>query len=402
MSWDRPSERVRELFRRGAEISLAAPREWFDEVDKAVLNAPNMGPVAADPVLWEGIRRTTRANLLHWAAANVRDPGVPVAANLGEEPLAVVRDLVRRGLNESLLDAYRVGQEVSWQRWMTTVFELTSDAAELRELLAVSSRSISAFVDATVSAVADRMRAERAELTEGTHAERRATVALVLDGAPIVRSHAEAILGYRFDGVHTAAVVWSEAPDSAAGQLDSVVEALSWAAGPMRCLSVMAGAATRWVWLPGAVASEAAVTAVTAAPDLGAAERGPEGFRRSHFDALTTQRMLARMASNRRVAAYCDVAVVALITEDLDGADRFVRQTLGELAGADEEVRAAVSVFVEEQCNAVRAAQRLFTHRNTVLRRLAQADRLLPQPLHDNSVATAVALDVLRWRGTRA
>jgi DNA-binding PucR family transcriptional regulator len=55
--------------------------------------------------------------------------------------------------------------------------------------------------------------------------------------------------------------------------------------------------------------------------------------------------------------------------------------------------------FVNEQCNASRVASRLYTHRNTLLRKLSRADQLLPQPLGDNSVNVAVALDVLYWRG---
>ena len=55
--------------------------------------------------------------------------------------------------------------------------------------------------------------------------------------------------------------------------------------------------------------------------------------------------------------------------------------------------------FITLQCNASRAAARLYTHRNTLLRRLARADELLPRPLADNVVDVAVALDVLRWRG---
>jgi len=57
--------------------------------------------------------------------------------------------------------------------------------------------------------------------------------------------------------------------------------------------------------------------------------------------------------------------------------------------------------FVDEQCNASGAAKRLYTHRNTLLRRLARADGLLPRPLAECSVNAAVALDVLRWRGNR-
>ena len=58
-----------------------------------------------------------------------------------------------------------------------------------------------------------------------------------------------------------------------------------------------------------------------------------------------------------------------------------------------------VRVFVDSQCNASRAAARLYTHRNTLLRRLARADELLPRPLAEHSVSVAVALDVLRWTG---
>ena len=93
---------------------------------------------------------------MHWAAANMRDPGAPVPANLGPEPLGIARDLVRRGLDESALDAYRIGQNVAWRRWMEVAFGLTSDPDEFRELLDVTARSISAFVDATLAGIARR------------------------------------------------------------------------------------------------------------------------------------------------------------------------------------------------------------------------------------------------------
>lgn len=111
MEWERPSDRVRELLRRGAQILLSAPEEWFDEILQAVLQAPRVGAVADDPVLRDGVRRTNRVNILYWAASNAHDPGSPVAANLGEEPMGIARDLVRRGLGESLIDGYRAGQQ---------------------------------------------------------------------------------------------------------------------------------------------------------------------------------------------------------------------------------------------------------------------------------------------------
>ena len=120
VEWERPSERVRELIRQGAELVLNAQSEWLEELDEATLSAANAQELAKDPALNAATRRSTRSNVLHWAAANVSDPGAPVSANLGPEPLGIARDLVRRGLSESALQVYRVGQNVAWRRWMSS------------------------------------------------------------------------------------------------------------------------------------------------------------------------------------------------------------------------------------------------------------------------------------------
>jgi DNA-binding PucR family transcriptional regulator len=158
--WERPSARVSELIRTGAAQLLEAPEDVFAEVDAAILSDPD-NPIVADPVLAAAVRRNNRANLIHWASANVREPGVPVAPNLGPEALAVARDLVRRGLDDTALHGYRVGQNAGWRRWMAMAFELTSDPDELRELLDVTARSIFGFVDATLAAIAEQIEAER-------------------------------------------------------------------------------------------------------------------------------------------------------------------------------------------------------------------------------------------------
>ncbi|MDG4823845.1 PucR family transcriptional regulator [Asanoa sp. WMMD1127] len=395
MSWEPPSPRVRELIRAGAEIALHPRPEWLAEIDAATLAGEARRPIAGDPVLAAATRRTNRSNLLFWAAANVRAPGQPVPANDEAAPLSIARDLVRRGLDESALDAYRVGEAVAARLWTQIACTLTDDTAELRELLDVSLRSIAAFVDATVTAISLRMRAERAALTQGSHAERRETVMLLLDGVPI--TGADNKLGYALDRTHTAAVVWTDDPDADLRQLDRAADAL---AGPARPLIVLASAATRWVWVHGA-ADPARLDRLPPAVRvaLGAPAPGVDGFRRSHLDALTTQRLLARLGAAHRVAAFADVEVVALLTQDPEGADRFVTRTLGGLESAPAEIRAAVRAYIAEQCNASRAAARLFTHRNTLLRRLARADALLPRSLAGRAVEVGAALEILHWRG---
>ena len=398
------SPRLRELLRQGAELALSLPAGSWSELDDATLAGESMRPIAADPVLAAGTRRTNRSNLLFWAAANVRDPGAPVPANLGEAPLAIARDLVRRGLNESALDAYRVGQGVAVRLWTQIAFGLTPDPQELRELLDVSLRSISAFVDATVAAISAQMQRERQQLTSGTQAERREMVALLLDGAPIPRDRAEARLGHPLGGEHTAAVVWSDAPDPDLSGLDRAADALVAAADGAPALTVIASAATRWVWIAGRPAPDRVRAALgNGGPvriALGSTARGVDGFRRSHLDALTTQRMLARLAAPSS-ASHDEVELVALLTQDPERADRFVTRSLGALETAPADVQEAVRVFIAEQCNATRAAGRLFTHRNTLLRRLARAEQLLPRPLTGSTVDVGTALEVVRWRGRR-
>ncbi|MFD0580109.1 PucR family transcriptional regulator [Dactylosporangium darangshiense] len=400
--WEPPSPRVRELIRMGAEFALNPPPEWLAELDEATLSGADMRAIAADPVLAAGTRRTNRSNLLFWAAANVREPGAQVQPNLGEAPLATARDLVRRGLDESALDAYRIGQGVALRLWLRVAFSLTTDPDELRELVEVSCRSISTFVDDTVAAISAQMRAERAELRRGTHAERREVVALLLDGAPIGRQHAEARLGYRLSRTHTAAVIWSDEHSQDLGELDRAADALAAAADEPRPLTVLASAATRWVWVHGRPDAAALHPAPGVRIAIGSTAADLDGFRRSHLDAITTQRMLARLASTQQVATHDEVELVALVTQDRERAEEFVARTLGDLRSAPPEIPDAVRVFLAEQGNATRAAARLFTHRNTLLRRLSRADALLPRPLAANGLNIGVALEILRWSGGRS
>ncbi|MDT5068983.1 MAG: hypothetical protein QOK02_5138, partial [Mycobacterium sp.] len=358
MPWKRPSEPVRELIRQCAQITVNPRAEWLDELDAEVLSA--CPTIAGDPELAAAVSRSNRANMYFWGTANVRDPGAPVPPNTGPEPMNIAREVARRGLTAFTLDAYRVGEAVAWRRLMEIAFELTSDPGELHELLDVCSRSISAFIDGTLARIAAQIDQERDDLTRGTHAERRETVALILDGAPIPRKRAEARLGYALTGPHTAAVIWSDDSAGDMARLDGAAEALGHAAG-VRPLTIFASTATRWVWVPGRSISTVALhDSIESMPDIrvaiGPSANNIDGFRRSHFDAITTQQMMARLNSPQRVAQFADVELVALITADTDRATEFVHNTLGNFEAADSELQESVRVFVEEQCNASRAA----------------------------------------------
>ncbi|MGA6207262.1 PucR family transcriptional regulator [Nocardia testacea] len=406
-SWPDPSPRVQELFRRAAEVASQPRQEWLDEVHEAALDGPVMRQVREDPVLARRFRDGNVANVAHWAAANREHPGRRVPVAVTPEVLETSRDLVRRGLDASALEAYRTGQSVAWRRWMEVCFTVTSDAGELRELLDISSLSISTFLDDTIASIAEQVAVERHELTQGTHAERLATSTLILEGAPISRGRAEAQLGYALTGPHTAAIIWDSGSERA-DHLENAAEALLRASAAPRRLTVLAGAGTLWVWLPVTTRPRVRDVLEHLAADsgtriaLGRPGIDLAGFRRSHLDASAAQRMLVRLDSPRRVVRYEDAQLTDVITADPAAADDFVTDVLGGLATADLDTRAAVLTYIEQECNTSRTAQCLFTHRNTVVRRLARADDLLPRPLSENLVAVAAALTVLSWCSAQA
>ena len=402
--WEPPSDRVAELMRTAAAALLESPT-LYDDIDAATLATADPS-IAADPLLEAALRSTNRANLHHWAEANIERPGLPVPANLGAETLGIARDIVRRGLDDATLITYRTGQNVAWRHWMDTVFGLTSDPDDLRELLDVSARSIFTFVDDTVAGVRAQMDREREELTGGTHAERLEVVNLILEGAPITSRRASTRLNYELARRHTAAILWTDGtPDE--GRLDGAAEAFARAAGGHRPFTVVSGATSLWAWVatdrdPDLAELRAALADLPGVRvALGPTEAGMEGFRRSHLDALATQRLLHRMPPELTIATYDDVQVVALTTQDEERASEFVARILGEFATADAELRETLRVYVHEGFSASRTARALFMHRNTIINRVDRAQAMLPVPLEQNGLEVGLALEIVRWLGAQ-
>ncbi|WP_026919220.1 PucR family transcriptional regulator [Gordonia shandongensis] len=394
-----PSPDVADLIRSGVEIVLAAPPEWAADLNRAVMSPSGMAPIVADERLLEIALQINAGNLAHWAQSNLDAPGDRVSVNVTEQTTAFIRELVRRGFDAGALDSFRTAQNVAWQIWMQICFGLTTDAVLLRELLEVTSASIATFIDDTVAELARQLGVARAELAGDTHAQRRAAVALILEGAPISPARASDQLRYSIDGPHTAMILSGDV-DMPPDELETACEAVMIASGVQRRLTVLAGAAELWVWVPTAqlvvdpaLAAHPEVRVVAGSPGV-----GREGFRRSHFQALECRSLLSQMGSSARFAVYDDLRLLSAMSEDRKRVDEFVHEALGDLATADPVLHETMRIWMAEQCNAAAAAARLYTHRNTVVRRIARAQELLPAPLSSSSAAVAAALDIVRWR----
>jgi len=117
------------------------------------------------------------------------------------------------------------------------------------------------------------------------------------------------------------------------------------------------------------------------------------------MDAAAAQRLLARLGSALSIVRYEDVHLVDLLSTDLSSADQFVADVLGELKDASPVLHQTVLTYVDEGLNRTSTAERLYTHRNTIDRRLARVDELLPKPFARNPIEVAAALTLLGVRG---
>jgi len=397
------SPQVRELIRQGAWIALNPSPEWLEELDRATVASSSA--IIGDPTLAAAVSSSNRASLVHFATSHLRDPGGVVSPYLGPEPLRMARILVRRGLGASALEVYRIGQNVALQRWTDIVFDLTSDPHELRELLNVVTRSASDFVDVTLAAISRQMKLEHNELAQGAVVERRKIVELILEGESMNLKRAEVRLGYALSGSHTAAILWCDEDDGDNRLLDRAVVSLGHAVGCPQPFTVTASEATRWLWLKDIadVDSEQVRRVLEETPKvriaIGASGRGIDGFRTSYEQALTAQHMMVRLRARQQLAFFEDIQMVALLTQKQEQAHDFINHTLGSFASAGSVLRDTLLTYINEQCNAARAAQQLYIHRNTLLSRLDAAQRLLPRPLERTTVRVAVALEALKWFG---
>ncbi|BBZ56727.1 MULTISPECIES: PucR family transcriptional regulator [Mycolicibacterium] len=395
---------VQDLIRRAAEVASAGSASWIGEVDEAAHSATDMQSFATDPEVRALFLRDIHAHVQHWAAANVAHPGRRVAAFV-DDVETVARTLVYRGHAEASVDAYRLAQNVAWRRWMNIAFELTTDVDDLRDMLDITAESIATFLDESITALTARIAVEREQLLRGRDAIRLEAVSLVLAGGRTNVAATERALGYRLNQAHTAIVVWTTDASPSLSELERAVDDIARHLGATSMVRTVASAGTVWAWLGGIDTGRlSSVESVVDSRSLhqiaiGSTGAGVDGFRTSHLDAVSTQRMMARLNTSRAVASFGDVEGVLLLTASPDLADRFVAATLGPLDNDHAELRESLHVFLREVCNVSSAADRLFTHRNTMLRRIKRANELLPRPLEDNVINIGMALEIRQWRG---
>ncbi len=263
--WPRPSEAVRELMRKGAELAQALPPEWIERLNQALFSTPEDAKLLEDPVILAACRRANRAELLHWANANLQRPGEPVEPYVSADMVDTAREL-----------------------WMKMAFSLTQDPALLAEFLEVSSRSISTFIDSNMRVVTQIILEEKSAQAHDDPIDKRSLVSRLLDGRDVDAEQFGRRLGYSLAQRHHACLVWSETPDAEIRPLEDMARALAQLTGTVAPLIVFAGPATLWAWCNAAKPLDLNLLQGVARQfpkiraAIGSAGAGMNGFRRSH------------------------------------------------------------------------------------------------------------------------
>jgi DNA-binding PucR family transcriptional regulator len=309
---------------------------------------------------------------------------------------AYLRDLAARGISPDFTAAWRVALALAWRRWLDECLAQCDDPALLLEVLDVTPQSMAQYA---LDWIEMSRQTGASDAIADADAEAIEMIQTIASGAHVPYEVAEARLGYRLARSHTALVLWCSDP-AHGDALDKAVTVLRSMPVGRSALVARASTTSRWIWLSEPTADQYAVDKALARCEgvqsaAGRPGHGLEGFRRSHEEALAAQAMVMRLGSNRRCTAYRDVELIDTLTKDRGSARRFVLNTLGPLADADESLRKTLLTYVQCGFNTTRAAASLYAHRNTVERRVSRANEISNVKVEDNPTHVAAALMVL-------
>lgn len=333
--------------------------------------------------------------------------------DLGDDDLVELHDAVtetvRCGIELStVLDEVALVQTGAWSRWLARLQRQSDTPARVAAVIAADSVRFFRLAERSRASVIARYLSEHEVWNASAQALRAQLVRRILAGESVDLGDAEERLGRDLSGRHLAVVTWgtdaAEPADAVRSAAIRLARRLGDGSEPV-VLDLEAGICAAWTRLrPGQTGAGAALEDAlpgNLAAAMGAPREGIDGFRRSLTDAqFARQVVLVRGGTGARVTRFEEVAVLALLTSDVEEAQRFVRDVLGPLADPTDTTRRTAEtlrLYFEAGASLTRAARLLGVHTNTVVNRLRHAAELLGHPIDErpHDVWTALRLDHL-------
>lgn len=388
-------------------------RQAFDHL-AAVINQQIIEelPQFVDPTLRSELHASTRAHWKGFLAVVTRDA---IDVQPGPEIYDLARTLARRGYElPVLLSVYRIGQRAAWKFMSDTLTTDVVDADLRAAVLLQFWPRMSHWLDTIVESLIVVFTAEREQWQRGALARRTDTVKAILAGQAVDIDAATTALAYPLRQYHTAFTVWVDetVPDAEVQQLlDTGACAVGTAVGGARPLVISSGARAAWCWSATPKTSKPVSDKVIAAlpqfvdVSVGTCQRGADGFRRSHAEAIAALTVAHRRGAGS--ARYADVELACLAAGIVgeDGMTALVERELGKLAAPDEaaeRLRDTVRLYLEHAGDARAVGEVLNVHPNTVRYRVRQAEQIIGHPVDERRVYLEVALHAVKAFGIKA
>lgn len=329
------------------------------------------------------------------------DAAAPVAVTTS------LRTLVQRGHDVGvLLKAYRITQVVFWRYWMNDVEGRVDDPELVMGILNRTWDNLSAWFEAQVDGLADLYGEERDRWLRSALARRSEFVRNLLAGNTVDYAEATSVLNYDLRRIQTGLVIWADPTMSQIDlpqSLEDVAREFTARLGVSSVLTVPAGSFALWAWAatdghpdlealigpPGAACPPGIRVAV------GRPAAGIDGFCSTHHEAQLTHRAALLAARGDQLMFFDDFELASLMATDITDVRRLVRHELNELAKRDPNtarLRETARVYLASGGNAREAAERLYTHKNTVHYRLSRIEALLGRPITERRLKLEVAL----------
>ncbi|MEM6545894.1 MAG: hypothetical protein AAF680_13380, partial [Pseudomonadota bacterium] len=110
---------ILDLMREGAREALERDQTWVEPMYEAV---GELFDIAEDTTASAAIRRYNLLSSTHFATSILSDPTLPVEAFIDPEIRVQLREQIRSGAPEAILNGYRIAQIVAWRAWMRLAF----------------------------------------------------------------------------------------------------------------------------------------------------------------------------------------------------------------------------------------------------------------------------------------
>ena len=354
--------------------------------------------------LRDGTYSSTLANIDAFTTV-VHDGLDPATITPPDDAKVYARRFARGGLDMELLTrAYRYGEHAYRTQWRDKLRQTSPDADLLTAATAYVEDGLFQYISSVTRSLSTQHAAEQERSSSPGAILRLNEVRHLLDGDAVDPLVSSPRLRYRLDGPHTAFVLWYEgagpAPDDPVTELAGLAAAIGAALGATNTLALELGDVfAGWANVDAALPDPGPELPDGVHLAVGLSHRGPDGFRRSHAEALQARRVHRLGAPGAGPAHFGELALDALLTTDLAEARRFVARELGDLAdpvGPRQRLVETLEAYLLAGSSMARVSRQLGVHENTVAYRVRRAEEILGRRIDQHQLELQAALRLSR------